>query len=175
MTLPTATAKVTRRRFLKLASAVSALLSGIFIAVPSLRAFLSPAFARPKKSVWVKVAEADLVDIATPVKADFVEVTNDAWVESRTLRTVWLYTEDGEAFTAYSGVCTHLGCSVGFDAAKKQYHCPCHHGLFDIKTGAVLGGPPPRPLDKLPVKVEDGAVHVMYQTFRTGVAGKVQT
>jgi Rieske Fe-S protein len=34
---------------------------------------------------------------------------------------VWLYTEDDEKFTAYSGVCTHLGCSYTFDTEKKRY------------------------------------------------------
>ncbi len=175
MSDPEKPALASRRNFLKWASGIGAALSGLFVGVPSLRAFLSPSFARPTKKGWIKVAEADLVDIETPVKVDFVEATNDAWVENRALRTVWLYTEDGEKFTAYSGVCTHLGCSFGFDAANKRYHCPCHHGLFDMKTGAVIGGPPPRPLDTLPVKVENGAVHVMYQTFRTGISDKVET
>ena len=43
-----------------------------------------------------------------------------------------------------------------------------------MKTGAVLGGPPPRPLDTLPVKVENGEVHVLYQSFRTGVPDKIE-
>ena len=115
------------------------------------------------------------LDVDVPIKVDFVEAENDAWVETRALRTVWLYTEDQEKFTAFSGVCTHLGCSFGFDAEKKRYHCPCHHGLFDMKTGAVIGGPPPRALDALPVKVENGEVHVLYQTFRTGISEKIET
>jgi menaquinol-cytochrome c reductase iron-sulfur subunit len=94
-------------------------------------------------------------------------------VESRALRTVWLYTEDGEHFTAYSGTCTHLGCSFGYDKDRDVFACPCHRGLFDVKTGKVLGGPPPRPLDTLPVKVENGEVHVMFESFRTGIEAKV--
>ena len=175
MTDPAKPTRVSRRSFLKWASGISAALSGLLVAVPSLRAFLSPSFAPPTKKGWIKVGEADLIDVDKPVKVDFVEAMNDAWVENRTLRTVWLYTEDGEKFTAYSGVCTHLGCSFSFDDADKRYHCPCHHGLFDMKTGAVLGGPPPRPLDTLPVKVENGGVHIMYQTFRTGISEKVET
>jgi len=42
-----------------------------------------------------------------------------------------------------------------------------------VKTGAVLGGPPPRGLDSLDVKIENGEVHVLYETFRTGIASKV--
>ena len=176
-----ASAVLRRRAFLKWASAASAALSALLIGVPSLRAFLSPGFQRPTKKGWVKVAEADLLDISTPVKVDFVEDLTDAWVESRAIRTVWLYTEDGESFTAFSGVCTHLGCSVSFDAEPNQYHegknmfhCPCHHGIFDMKTGAVVGGPPPRGLDTLPVRVEDGNVLVQFTSFRTGIPDKVE-
>ena len=163
-----------RRAFLRWASAGAAALSALFVGVPALIAFLTPGFKRPPKRGWVKVAEADSVEIGSPVKADFTEDVDDAWVESRALRSVWLYTEDGESFTAFSGVCTHLGCSFFFEAEKMIYHCPCHHGLFDMKSGAVVGGPPPRALDTLPVKVEEGAVYVQYQLFRAGVPEKLE-
>ncbi len=38
-----------------------------------------------------------------------------------------------------------------------EYHCPCHNGLFDAE-GRVIGGPPPRPLDRYEYKVEDGVL-----------------
>jgi menaquinol-cytochrome c reductase iron-sulfur subunit len=109
-----------------------------------------------------------------PVKVDFVEAMNDAWVEERALRSVWLYTEDGESFIAWNGTCTHLACSYGFDADKKIFHCPCHHGLFDVKTGKVLGGPPPRPLDSLEVRIVEGELQVLYKNFRAGIPQKVE-
>ena len=162
-----------RRAFLRRISALGAAISGVIIGVPSLLAFLSPAFKRTARPDWIKVAEADLVDIDTPVKVDFVQPVQDAWVESRALRSVWLRTEDGESFTAFSGSCTHLGCSFGYDATRKIYVCPCHHGEFDPKTGAVLAGPPPRPLDTLPVKVVESEVFVLFQQFRAGVKDKI--
>jgi menaquinol-cytochrome c reductase iron-sulfur subunit len=164
-----------RRSFLRWVSGLGAAFIAVIVGVPSLSAFLSPAFKKRIPARWLRVADdVSTLDVGTPIKIDFVEATSDAWVESRVLRTVWLYTEDGESFTAFSGVCTHLGCSFGYDEARKLYHCPCHHGLFDLKTGAVTGGPPPRPLDTLPVKVENGEVYVMYQSFRTGIAEKVE-
>ena len=166
---------IPRRRFLKWVSGIGAALTALVFGTPAASAFFAPALKRPARRGWTKVADdVSTLDVGVPIKVDFVEATNDAWVESRALRTVWLYTEDGEKFSAFSGVCTHLGCSFSYDADKKQYHCPCHHGLFDVKTGAVLGGPPPRPLDTLPVRVENGEVHVQYKTFRTGVAEKVE-
>ena len=162
-----------RRSFLTWISGIGAALTTALVGAPVAAAFVSPATRRSPSPKWVRVADdVSTLDVGVPVKIDFVEVGNDAWVESRALRSVWLYTEDGEAFTAYSGVCTHLGCSFSFDTAKQQFHCPCHHGLFAVKDGAVLGGPPPRPLDTLPVKVENGEVHVQYQSFLPGVPDK---
>ena len=154
----------------------------LLVGIPSITAFLAPGFGKPRKKEWVKIADdVSTLDVGTPVKVDYVEAVNDAWVEGRTLRTVWLYTEDGAKFTAYSGVCTHLGCSFRFDREpeathreKNVFHCPCHHGIFDLKTGAVIGGPPPRPLDTLPLEIRNGEVWIQYQMFRTGVPQKIE-
>jgi menaquinol-cytochrome c reductase iron-sulfur subunit len=163
-----------RRGFLRVVSAAAAALTAAVLAIPSLIAFLGPAFRKPTRRGWLKVAQADLLDIGTPVKVDFAEDVSDAWVQTRALRTVWLYTEDGENFTAYNGTCTHLACSYGFDRERGIFHCPCHHGLFDLKTGAVLGGPPPRTLDTLEVRVVEGELQVLYKDFRAGIPQKIE-
>jgi Rieske Fe-S protein len=163
-----------RRRFLKWATAVSAFGAAVLAGLPSLRAFLSPTSKRPEGKRWVKLGEADLFDLGLPpTKVDFSETVNDAWVENRALRTVWVYTQDGEKFTVYNAHCTHLGCIVFFDKDKRVLHSPCHHGLFDVKTGTVLAGPPPRPLDTLEWKVEAGVLYCAYQDFRVGIPQKV--
>lgn len=161
-----------RRGFLKAAAAAAGAATAFLTTIPALRAFVAPATAPPPRENWVSLGEADLFDIGVPIKRDFAEAANDAWVESRAIRSVWLYTADGENFIAYNGRCTHLGCSYEYEEDKQRFHCPCHHGLFDGKTGAVIGGPPPRPLDTLPVKVEDGYVLVQYQDFRIGTSEK---
>jgi len=57
---------------------------------------------------------------------------------------------------AFSAVCTHRGCTVapGEDALE----CPCHGSTFDLATGENTGGPAPRPLAALRVRVVDGVV-----------------
>jgi len=64
-----------------------------------------------------------------------------------------------KGFLAYSAVCTHLGCLVEFDAAKRDIHCPCHAARFDLQ-GRVTAGPPPRPLSGYTASVVDGQVYV---------------
>jgi len=67
-------------------------------------------------------------------------------------------TEDG-GFLALSLICSHLGCSVLWDNAKKEFLCPCHSSAFD-KLGIVINSPAPRPLDYFPVSVEAGKVKI---------------
>ena len=62
-----------------------------------------------------------------------------------------LVTRSPDGVLALSLICTHLGCTVQWNSAKKQFHCPCHDGEFD-EFGDVVAGPPPLPLERLPVK-----------------------
>jgi len=66
--------------------------------------------------------------------------------------------EDG-GFMALSRRCTHLGCTVPWDAGKKQFICPCHASVFDIR-GDVVQSPAPRPLDRFEVIIENQRVIV---------------
>lgn len=164
-----------RRSFLQRVSAALGIVIAGLVGTPALRAFLSPARAVAAPDNWIKVADdTALLDIGTPIRLDFAQTTNDAWVETRALGSVWLYTEDGDTFKAYNGHCTHLGCGYVYDKERKTFVCPCHRGQFDVKTGAVLAGPPPRPLDELAVQVKDSAVYVKYRDFRLGVAERIE-
>lgn len=162
-----------RRAFLKWATGIGGFFSAVLAGIPALRAFLSPTFRHKRQEKWIRLGEVDQFDPEVPTKVDFVDTVNDAWVEARRLRNVWIYTEDGEHFTVYNGRCTHLGCNYFLDEEKNVFRCPCHTGFFDIKSGAVLGGPPPRALDTLAVKIEDGVLYAGYQDFRLGVPDKV--
>lgn len=57
---------------------------------------------------------------------------------------------------AFSAICTHAGCTVA--PADKILQCPCHGSTYDLATGDNTGGPAPRPLTEIPVKVTHGEV-----------------
>jgi Rieske Fe-S protein len=61
-----------------------------------------------------------------------------------------------EEVVAFSQKCTHLGCVVYFE--EDRWHCPCHEGNFDARTGAVLSGPPPRALGRIEVEIRDDTI-----------------
>ena len=77
---------------------------------------------------------------------------------------ILVHTAAGE-FKALSAVCTHLGCTVPWIEKQDKFICPCHQAIFD-PTGRLLGGPAPRGMDALPMKIEQGVVKVQYQFFR---------
>jgi len=66
---------------------------------------------------------------------------------------------DDGGFLAMSRECTHLGCTVGWDAEQGRFVCPCHASVYAI-DGAVLKAPAPRPLDLFPVRIENRIVKV---------------
>ncbi|WP_161882245.1 ubiquinol-cytochrome c reductase iron-sulfur subunit [Deinococcus alpinitundrae] len=67
-----------------------------------------------------------------------------------------------QGVVAYSGICQHLGCQVGDNASKPEtILCPCHSGAYDPRAGCkVIGGPPPKPLPQLPIKLSGDGVTV---------------
>lgn len=53
---------------------------------------------------------------------------------------------------AYSLICTHQGCTVGYSG--KQLLCPCHGATFDpYKGGKATGKPATKPLNSVKVKI----------------------
>jgi menaquinol-cytochrome c reductase iron-sulfur subunit len=162
-----------RRTFFRWATGLGSALSAALVGVPALQALFSPAYRKKGGARWIKLGEAEQFETGVPIRIDFAETVNDAWVETRVLRGVWIYTEDAETFRVYNGRCTHLACSYGFDQEQGIFHCPCHHGLFELKTGQVLGGPPPRGLDTLETRIEDGILYAAFQDFRAGIPDKI--
>lgn len=66
-----------------------------------------------------------------------------------------------DSWVAMDAVCTHMGCTVKFDAASNHILCACHGGVYDGKTGENIAGPPPRPLTAYKVDVQEAFVKVM--------------
>lgn len=68
---------------------------------------------------------------------------------------VLLRSAAGEYY-AFSRKCSHAGCSVEFDGARRILKCPCHKGAFDARIGNVMYGPAQRPLDQIVLQLRAG-------------------
>ncbi|MFZ1699527.1 MAG: Rieske (2Fe-2S) protein [Pyrinomonadaceae bacterium] len=69
-------------------------------------------------------------------------------------------------YYAYGQKCTHLTCPVYYAKEADRIECPCHEGGFDVHTGDVLYGPPPRPLDMIDVEIRNGEVWAVGRKVR---------
>jgi Rieske Fe-S protein len=54
-----------------------------------------------------------------------------------------------DTYVAFSRLCTHHTCPVFYRPESNIFTCPCHGGIFSASNGAVLDGPPPKPLPQL--------------------------
>ncbi|ABC82915.1 Rieske 2Fe-2S domain-containing protein [Anaeromyxobacter dehalogenans] len=65
----------------------------------------------------------------------------------------------GGAHVALDAICTHLGCTVGWDAGRGQVICPCHDSRYAL-DGTVQQGPATRALGTYDVTADALAVTV---------------
>ncbi len=57
---------------------------------------------------------------------------------------------------AYSRICTHMGCAVGYSEPTASFECPCHHSVFSAaRNGSVESGPAPRPLPEITLQIDE--------------------
>ena len=70
-------------------------------------------------------------------------------------------------FVAFSQKCTHLSCAVIPKPDEGVFHCPCHEGVFDLRTGRVIAGPPPRPLPRIRIEVRGNDLYATGVEART--------
>jgi nitrite reductase/ring-hydroxylating ferredoxin subunit len=71
------------------------------------------------------------------------------------------------ALVAYSQKCTHLSCAVIPKPERGVIECPCHEGLFDLRSGSPIAGPPSRPLPRILVEVRGREI------YATGVEARI--
>ena len=64
-------------------------------------------------------------------------------------------------YVAFSQKCTHLSCAVIPKPAEGVFHCPCHEGVFELRTGRVIAGPPPRPLPRILLDVRGSDIYAL--------------
>ena len=62
--------------------------------------------------------------------------------------------------------CPHLGCTVPWHGpadSPQAFRCPCHGSMYDY-DGVRTGGPAPRPMDYMTVKVDESTGNVEVDT-----------
>lgn len=76
----------------------------------------------------------------------------------------YLVITDGPTLAPYgiSAKCTHLGCTVDWQADEQAFVCPCHGSRFD-PMGQVIGGPANDPLALVTVTTNQDEIGLVDQ------------
>jgi len=139
----------TRRFFLAAAGAAGVLYTAA-LAYPIYRYLASPAEMALSATA---VTEVTLKD------AQKLPLGSVLMFKFGTAPAMLIHHADGR-WIALSAVCTHLGCTVQYEAEADRIHCACHGGVYNPYTGANVSGPPPKPLTLFKVAVGEAGVEV---------------
>jgi Rieske Fe-S protein len=130
--------------------------AGITLLTTSLAGLLA-VVAAPKSSGsaprWRRAVSMFDLPPNEPMSAVLTDRHADGWYQTTSQAVVFI-DRDGQGYRALSATCQHLGCQVHWDQGKHQFLCPCHGGVYD-RDGRVVSGPPPRPLERLKVRVNE--------------------
>lgn len=164
--------RISRRVFLDYSVRAVGTFIAAVVAVPVIGYVISPAFTK-KEAPWVQLGLVTDFRAGEPKLVQFTRFRKDGWIEVAEEKTVWVVRKSETDFNVYNPRCTHLGCAYNWEPDKKQFHSPCHNGVFDI-NGKVMGGPPPRSLDTMEYKIEGNQLSCVYKDYRLGVPEKVE-
>jgi menaquinol-cytochrome c reductase iron-sulfur subunit len=151
---------LSRRNFFQAAIWGIGGLIGVGYGVPAVAYIVGPSLKSQQTQTWMRLGPTSKVELGTPTLFTLTIQTQTGWIASTEELSVYVLSTDGRTFIAMSNICTHLGCHIRWIAEQNNFFCPCHNGVFDI-SGKVLAGPPPRPLDRYDVKVENDQLFVL--------------
>lgn len=156
---------LSRRDFIKAASAVIGGAIGVALGIPAIGYLIDPALRSGAREGWIPIRKLDEVPVGTPSPFSFTRTQANGWERTSTSYGGYVFrrSEDPQDLFIVNSRCTHLGCTVNWKEDAQAYLCPCHDAKFS-KEGKVLDGPPPRPLDRFSeFRVTDGMLEIFFK------------
>jgi menaquinol-cytochrome c reductase iron-sulfur subunit len=150
---------LSRRQFLSTLSILLGIFGATIVGIPIIGFIFSPLIQEVSR-VWRAVGPVDSFEIGTTVHVAYEDSSPLPWAGVAARSAAWLRRDGETEFTAFSVNCTHLGCPVRWLATADLFMCPCHGGVYNDQ-GDVVAGPPPKPLVKYPVRINNGQVEIL--------------
>ncbi len=145
-----------RRRFFNRVFNGLAAAIGAILGVPLAAFYAMPALRRPAL-LWKECGPLEDFPVGEVKLVPLKPLERREWPEDWGTEAAWVYRKSAGDFVVYNLHCTHVGCPVNWSPQARRFFSPCHGGAFDI-DGRVLGGPPPRPLDRYDIKIENSVL-----------------
>lgn len=128
---------VSRRVFLKLTGGVAA--GAGAVAVPN-TASAAPATDAGRATLPYTakpIGKAAAMKLNTPVSFSYPDASSQCVAVKMGSPVLGGVGPDSD-IVAFSSMCTHMGCPVGYDATDRVFKCPCHFSIFDAEKGGQL-------------------------------------
>jgi menaquinol-cytochrome c reductase iron-sulfur subunit len=147
-----------RRRFLEILCVALGFLCGVILAVPAVGFIVAPLLKKTPQ-LWRGVGKVTEFKVGQTVKVTFEDSSPLAWAGVTANSAAWLRRVNETEFIAFAINCSHLGCPVRWLQDANLFLCPCHGGVY-YADGRVAAGPPPRPLTRYNVRIQNGEVQL---------------
>jgi menaquinol-cytochrome c reductase iron-sulfur subunit len=150
---------ISRRQFVTRLSIALGVAGAALVGLPVIGFLFAPLVERTPRT-WRSIGKVTDFEIGQTVQVTFLDASPLPWTGVTARTAAWLRRDNADQFTAFSVNCTHLGCPVRWLQDADLFMCPCHGGVY-YPNGAVAAGPPPKPLFKYPVRLQDGEVEIL--------------
>ena len=150
--------RLTRRAFVKLGGAT---VSGSMAVgmVPALAAL--PVPEKPRDYPVADIARLDAVKVDSPISFTYPDESSPA-VLLRLRDAAIGGIGPGKSIVAYSILCTHKGCPVGYRPERRMMICPCHWSSFDpAKAGQMVIGQGSQALPQIALRVQGNTIQAI--------------
>lgn len=147
-----------RRRFLLRVMGGAGAAAVVGLLTPPVSLLLSP-LRHQDDDVWRTVGRVGEFPVGETVKVRILDPEPYPWAGFAAHNAVHLRRQAPQSFLALSAYCTHVGCPVRWAPGAEMFLCPCHGGAF-FEDGTVAAGPPPRPLERHPVRLKGELVQI---------------
>ena len=147
-----------RRSFLTRISLLLSGFIGLAMISPIIGFVLAPVLRKPR-SKWRSVGRIEQFSQGSTTLVHFEDASTKPWAGVTGKTGAWLRRKSDREFIAFSINCRHLGCPVRWVEGARLFMCPCHGGVY-YEDGSVAAGPPPKPLEQLPVRMRQGDVEI---------------
>ncbi len=132
--------------------------AGASLLAPWLGLFVTP-LTRTDPTEWRDVGSVEDFPLGSTLRVTYRDPEPLPWAGYAARNAAWVRRDDSDEFAAFTTYCTHVGCAVRWEEGARLFLCPCHGGAFHA-DGSVAAGPPPRPLDRYPIRIRDGRVEI---------------
>jgi len=157
---------ISRRGFFIAVTGIVGGMIGVVLGVPAIAYLLDPAFKPAAKEAWVPIGKLADIQVGKPYPFSFTRVQVNGWERTSTSHGGYVVrkSDKPDDLVILNSRCTHLGCTINWKDDAQAFICPCHDAKFS-EDGVVLGGPPPRPLDRYADfrLTNDGTLEIYYK------------